>query len=152
MQFIGRHANKFFWFGTALLSCLIFPVPLLDRGVMLFQKTLLPTCLAAGFGSLMLGLLGGSIGGSLFSAKLPAFIARISYSLYLVHQLLLFPALVLTHALLEPLVHDLPPSAWWALSLPVFFSMSFILAFLLYKYVEKPFMEGSLSFKRIFSH
>ena len=136
---IARGAgNWLFWSGLVPIVGLLAVTPLLDEGVGLFAKTGLQTVLAIGMGALVLGAaLGGGPGGFLRQWWLLV-LARISFSLYLIH-LTLFPAV--RQALDAAVGLDtLAPATQALLFLPAYALVSIMAALILHYLVEKPFL------------
>jgi len=130
--------NWLFWGGLAPIVGLLAVAPLLDDGVGLFAKSGLQTVLSVGMGGLVLGAaLGGGPGGFLRQWWLLV-LARISFSLYLIH-LTLLPAV--RQALDAAVGLDtLAPAVQALVFLPVFALVSVAAALLLHYLVEKPFL------------
>jgi peptidoglycan/LPS O-acetylase OafA/YrhL len=124
--------------GGAGLLCLIaaFHRPP-EAGVSLFDKSYLPTIIAACFAAMMLGLLAGSAGQKFFSSRPLRFIALVSYSMYLVHMIVVKfvfdSAARLTHGLHSHF-------ALYFAGLALFVPLTVFLATLMYYLVEKPFI------------
>jgi peptidoglycan/LPS O-acetylase OafA/YrhL len=127
-----------FWGGLAPIAGLLAAAPLLDDGVGLFAKSGLQTILSLGMGGLVLGAaLGGGPGGFLRQWWLLV-LARISFSLYLIH-LTLLPGI--RQALDAAIGFDaLTPAVQALVFLPVFVLVSIAAALVLHYLVEKPFL------------
>lgn len=133
-------SRALFWTGAAMSLGLLFSPPLVDRHISLFDQTLLFSLVALTFSMLMLGLLGGGAGGRLFGAPGLTPVARWSYSLYLIHLPLLYPAHVAAQATL-----GVPQAgaAGWLMTLPYFLAFSTLTARAIYRLIEKPFIRLS---------
>ena len=133
-----RVVSLLFWLGTALVVWLLAAAPLLDR-IDRFDQTLMPSLIALGMGAALLGAsLGAGPGGLLRRPEL-AFLARISYSLYLVHLLFVPIVEAAVHELLR--AHSPSPGVEFAVFFPVFCLVSCACAILLHRAVERPFMR-----------
>ena len=134
-----RHpsAPLVFWGAAALLVWLLLAAPLLDR-IDAFDKVLQPLLIALGAG----GVLGGIVlsgrpvqvlrGSSLFV------LAKLSYSLYLVHLPLIPGLLWLVDGPIG--LGNAPPALRLAAFLPLFATSSLLAAALLHYLIEKPFL------------
>ncbi|QQG36503.1 MAG: acyltransferase [Micavibrio aeruginosavorus] len=141
-------ANGLFLSGLAILSAEILFHPLYIPTVSFFEMAFLPTVLTAGFSFVMLGLLGGCAGHRFFENRPFRWIAMISYSLYLTHCFFLGPqrliAQTMARAIGKTTESYIPGHAFlWLISLPLFLAMSFGAAFVMYKCIEKPFIDWS---------
>jgi peptidoglycan/LPS O-acetylase OafA/YrhL len=103
-----------------------------------FDETGYFSLIALAFGSMMLGLLGGSVASPLFAARPLRFIAMISYSLYLVHILLVPYAIQLAQKVV-PDPHDL--TLLWLVEFPIFMALIVSPAAVMYYFIERPFNE-----------
>jgi peptidoglycan/LPS O-acetylase OafA/YrhL len=131
-------ADRVFFGGFALIFALaLFNAPL-DLGVSFFDVVALPGLLALGFGAMLLGLMGGSRASGFFAWRGWFPVALTSYSVYLLHLPMLYPAQVLTYAFLDPVTTD--PHLLMLLFVPFFIALSFGAAALSYKFIEKPFL------------
>lgn len=133
-----RVARGLFWAGLAPVAGLLLAVPLLDTGVGWFAKTGLQTLLALGMGGLVLGAaLGGAPGGILRQGWL-LFLAKISFSLYLVHLALLPGVRQALDAAIG--LAAMAPATQSLIFMPIFVAVSIGAALLLHYAVEKPFL------------
>jgi len=134
----GLAGNWLFWGGLVPVAGLLAVAPLLDDGVGFFAKSGLQTVLSVGMGGLVLGAaLGGGPGGFLRQWWLLV-LARISFSLYLIH-LTLLPGI--RQALNAAIGLDtLAPAVQALIFLPVFALASVVAALVLHYLVEKPFL------------
>ena len=133
-------ANILFFSGTLFLAVLLSGRVLQFPEVTFFEMTALLTLVGAGFCMMLLGLLGGCAGSGLFRGRAPRHIARISYSLYLVH-LLAQPLQVAAETKLRAL--GVPPAAAWAGGFAPFFLCAAAASHMLYVLVERPFIRLS---------
>ncbi len=134
----GLAGNWLFWGGLAPIAGLLAVAPLLDDGVGFFAKSGLQTVLSVGMGGVVLGAaLGGGPGGFLRQWWLLV-LARISFSLYLIH-LTLLPGIRQT---LDAAIglDTLAPAVQALIFLPVFALASVAAALVLHYLVEKPFL------------
>lgn len=129
-------ANALFFGGLFIILGLASRVPLVDTDVSFFDKTFLPAILSACFAAMALGLLGDCAAARFFSLRVWLPVALVSYSLYLIHLPLLPTTLGITNVLL-PLGDPVSPAHFFAF-LPVYGIGTFLLAGLLYLFVEKP--------------
>lgn len=127
-----------FWGGLIPVATLLAGTPLLDNGVDFFAKSALQTALAIGMGGMVLGAaLGGGPGGFLRQWWLLV-LARISFSLYLIH-LTLIPGVRQT---LDAAV-DLAAMSFavqFLVFAPVYVLSTIMAALALHYLVEKPFL------------
>lgn len=131
-------ANVLFFGGLALCVGLTGFHNLLDQHVSMFDMVLLTPLLAIAFGGMLLGLLGDCKARKFFSAIFLRYIAKISYSLYLVHLLFIVPAWNLTNASIpatDPIIIR------WLFFLLPYTAMSIFTAVPLYYFVEQPFIK-----------
>ncbi len=123
--------------GVAVIFALIAPAPIVDIQVSLFDKTLLPAFISAGFAMILLGALGRwghyTSSGKLAVTKL----ALLSYSIYLIHMQLVRPA----YAVGETLFHPATPVTQWLATLLPLVVMSVVGAAAIYYAVERPFIR-----------
>jgi peptidoglycan/LPS O-acetylase OafA/YrhL len=138
---IKARAHVVFAFGAALFLGIAVSGPLVDLGVSGFDKVALPTFLSVAFGAMVLGGLAGGRGAKIFEWKPLGFVALISYSLYLVHLPLLFLSEVAVRHFVN--LDTLGHQAQFFAFLPVFFAISFMVATLLYVFVERPIINWS---------
>jgi peptidoglycan/LPS O-acetylase OafA/YrhL len=127
-----------FWLGAALVGWLLAADPRLDR-IDRFDQTLMPSLLALGMGAVLLGASLGGGPGKLLRLPPLAFLARVSYSLYLVHLIFVPVVKVGVHELLS--ARSPSPGVEFAVFFPVFSLVSIAFAILLYRAVERPFMR-----------
>ena len=127
-----------FWGGSALAACLLLAVPHMDR-IGTFDVSILPTLLAAGFGAVVLAVtLTPERHGAWLRARWLHVVARLSYTLYLVH-LLVIPGVRV--ALASHFAMDgMPASTQFLLFLPVYLAASLVASVVLHYVVEKPFL------------
>jgi len=129
-----RLARILFWLGALVILGLLAATPLLETPGVL-AKVPLPALLAAGTGAMILGLV--SSGGPLiFRAPVLASIARLSYSLYLVHMMTIPLALVTAEQWVGAGLGG------FLLFLPIYAGLSAGAAVLLHCLVERPFLPG----------
>ena len=125
-----------FWAGTAVIAAVAVPGELLAE-IGFFEIVFLQTVLAAGFAAILLGaVLGGAPGFLKGLAFL--FVSRISYSLYLIHLPLIPLSLALSRALFDS--PSATPLTQFSIFLPVYLSLTIIVALVLHYMVEKPFL------------
>ena len=132
-----RSIHGLFWLGFACVAWLIAATPMLDN-IDLFDKTVQQTLLAGGMAAMLLALALGGGHRKLFRGQDLFFLAKISYSWYLVH----FPLFPGTAALLNTLAGfaDLATTTQFALFLPVYLTVTVLAALLLHYVMEKPFV------------
>jgi peptidoglycan/LPS O-acetylase OafA/YrhL len=99
----------------------------------------MPSLLALGMGAVLLGASLGGGPGKLLRLPLLAFLARVSYSLYLVHLIFVPVVKVGVHELLS--ARSPSPGVEFAVFFPVFCLVSTAFAILLHRAVERPFMR-----------
>lgn len=125
-----------FWAGTAVIAAVAMRGELLAE-IGFFEIVFLQTVLAAGFAAILLGaVLGGAPGFLKGLAFL--FVSRISYSLYLIHLPLIPLSFALSRALFDS--PSATPLAQFSIFLPIYLSLSIIVALVLHYTVEKPFL------------
>ncbi len=127
-------AHGLFWLGALPILGLVAATPLLEAPGP-FAKILLPALLAAGTGAMILGLV-SSGGPAFFRAAIFTQVARLSYSLYLVHMMTI-PLAYLTAERLAG-----PGLAGFLVFLPIYGTLSAGAAALLHGLVERPFLSG----------
>jgi peptidoglycan/LPS O-acetylase OafA/YrhL len=133
-------ANTIFFAGLIIFVLAAFwPQPLINPEPSLFDKTLLPSVIAFAFGAMLLGLLNGTAGTAFFAWKGWYPVALISYSLYLVHLPLIYPAQVLCRLFFD--LDTYAPSLQLALYAPFFAGLSVPAATISYFLLERPFMH-----------
>ena len=136
-------ANTLFFTGLFILiavagiNCIVYP---LNTPA---EQIFIPTKLAICFSMIMLGLLGQCKGYKFFENRVFGFIALISYSLYLTHGFCLWAQNEATQKLAQVELAQNAPLIYWLMTLPVFLVLSMLLATILYKLVEKPFIDWS---------
>lgn len=131
-------ANGLFVTGLIILLALTGRNILLLSPVTLFEKTLMVFVFASAFSFMLLGLLGGCTGHRLFTSPVPRFIARVSYSLYLIHILVLpLQFYISEHVAFDSLVLS------WMVGFASFLGITLCCAWLMYTFVEKPFNDWS---------
>lgn len=127
-----------FYASTTLIAALLFGWRLLDR-IDLFDKTLLPCLLAAGFAGMLISLvLLGEKGPALFRSSFLNFFAKISYSLYLVH-LVFIPGVMIGMGRWNAWNTFSPGTKFLWCLLP-YCAVSILGALVLHYSVEKPFL------------
>jgi peptidoglycan/LPS O-acetylase OafA/YrhL len=112
---------------------------LVDTKVNFFDMTLLPTLINVSFACMLLGLLGGSSISTLFAHALWHPVALISYSLYLFHLPLMYPAEILTRHFF--ILENYSPQIQWLLYIPFFIVLIGCIASLSYIWIERPFIR-----------
>ena len=132
-------ANGLFWSGLGLLAAVTAFSVRFRYGVSNFDIILINPLLALAFGSMTLGLLGGSRGHRVFMARSLRFIALISYSLYLIHQPLL--AVLLRSAF--ALASTGHAALAWLVSLIPYLFLNIVVASMTYFFIEKPCIDWS---------
>lgn len=132
-----KAARALFWVGVLGASVLIAGAPMLDV-IGPAERLWQPTLIALAMALLVFGAAGG---GSPSAFARPWFVAtaRLSYSLYLVHLLLIPGTLALVDALFDAQLW--PSSARFAVFLPFFFAFSAAAALSLHLAVERPFLK-----------
>ncbi len=124
----GRRPHLIFWAGALVLVWLLCAEPLMAT-ITLVDKIVQPTVIAGAFAAMQLGLLLGGGPRGFFDLFSLFFLARISYSLYLIH----LPLLPLSMALAGA---DAPFSGFCAM----FVVISVLAAVVIHYAVEKPFL------------
>lgn len=94
----GTVPHAAFWSGAMLLALLVLPAPMLDDGVTGFDQTLQPTLVALACAGLLWGALGGAGPRRWLEGGAARVLARLAYTLYLVHLPLVPLSLVLAGA------------------------------------------------------
>lgn len=125
------------------VALMAFTHPYLDNtgaGLGFFQHTFFFTLIAIAFGMILLGLICGAQGAGLFECGFLGKISTISYSLYLIHPLLVTVSISLVQ-LLVPYMSS--PFLIWLFSFAVVLILSAGPSLLLYHYVEKRFIIWS---------
>jgi peptidoglycan/LPS O-acetylase OafA/YrhL len=125
-------ANFSFLFGASLFVVLAAWRAMMDD-ITWWDKTLQPTAIALCFSSMTFGLLLGGGPTRIFHSTLLRFLARISYSLYLVH----LPLVPLAALLVTVLTGSEPRFGSFIL---IFILLSIMVATILHFAVEKPFL------------
>lgn len=132
-----RGANAIFWLGAAVVVWLASSSELLDE-ISVFDKVFLGTALSLGMGALLLGLVCGGGPRALFRQSVLFFFSKISYSLYLVHLMLIPGVLLLVRGM--PGFESLGTGTQFLIFLPVFVVISIAASLVLHYAVEKPFL------------
>lgn len=131
-------ANSMFWAGALGVIALISGHELLAQ-ISVFDKVILQTVLAGAFSAMVLGAALGGGPTTWLGAPWMALIARLSYSLYLVH-LLIIPGV--RHVLDDMVgLAEFSPAVQATVFMPVYLAVSVAVAALLYAIVEKPFLD-----------
>jgi peptidoglycan/LPS O-acetylase OafA/YrhL len=127
-----RSAHVVFWIGAATILFVSTTSAMMNE-IDLWDKTLQPFVIAAGFGGMTFGLLFGG-GPAWFFRSLALFVfARISYTLYLVHFPLIPQAINIATQIA-------PEESVFLVFFVVYLSLSLPAALLLHYLVEKPFL------------
>lgn len=139
-------ANAAFYGGAGVVLALALSGPLVDLGANWFNKVFLANVISLGFGGMLVGLLGGCKGASLFAAKPLRFIALISYSLYLLH----LPVLYMAEAVASRFVDfsDVSLQMMFLIYMPFYLLLSVMVATLSYVMIERPFINWSHGVKK----
>ncbi len=124
----GRRPHQILWAGALVLVWLLCAEPFMAK-ITLVDKIVQPTVIAGAFAAMQLGLLLGGGPRGFFDLFSLFFLARISYSLYLIH----LPLLPLSMALAGA---DAPFSVFCAM----FVVISVLAAVVIHYAVEKPFL------------
>lgn len=132
-----RGANAIFWLGAAVVVWLACSGALLDE-ISVFDKVFLGTALCVGMSGVLLGLVCGGGPRALFRQSVLFFFSKISYSLYLVHLMLIPGVLVLVRSAAG--FETLSAGAQFVIFLPVFATISITASLVLHYAVEKPFL------------
>lgn len=129
--------SSMFWLGALPVAALLTAGPLLDR-INLFDELILQTLLAAGFGLMLLALALGGGPTAWFRARWMRIVARLAYTLYLVH----YPLIVCLSGFFGEVrwYAALAPAVQFLLLLPIYLGASLVVAALLHFAVEKPFL------------
>lgn len=140
-KFIERRAVANFLFAVGIFIFFVTALsgPLVDINPSLFDSTLLPTFIALSFALILLGLLGGSFAVPFFAWKGWLFFALISYSLYLLHLPLMYPAEVMCRYVID--LDQFSPQIQMLIYFPFFIGLSVIAAALSYCFIERPFLK-----------
>jgi len=139
-------ANILFFSGTALflgLTAFIRPYfysETIETSINIFYSSYYFTCISVAFGFMLLGLLGKSCGYKLFESRILRGIALISYSLYLVHILVISN---MGEKAAWILGSDTPGFSIWLVTFILTLAISTPLSIALYYFVEKPFIDWS---------
>lgn len=132
-------ANGLFFAGfCAFLYTILLSGPLLDLGPSLYDKTFLVSVIALSFGAMLLGLLGGCVASGFFALRIWFPVALISYSLYLVHLPMMYPAEILCLQFFD--LDAYSPQIQMLLYTPFFLALAFGAASLSYYFFERPFL------------
>ena len=134
-----RVGHRLFWVGAGVVAWLLLSQEMLADPIGPFDITLQPLILAAGSGAMVLSLALGSGPVAWFSGRKPFYVSKLSYSLYLVH-LLVIPA---TIAWLESIAGfaALPPVARLGLFLVPYLGATSLAAGAVFYLVEQPFLR-----------
>ena len=124
----GRRPDMLFWAGTLVLAWLLCAEPLMAT-ITLVDKIVQPTVIAGAFAAMQLGLILGGGPRGFFDLFSLFFLARISYSLYMIH----LPLLPLSMAIAGA---DAPFIEFCLL----FVVISVLAAVVIHYAVEKPFL------------
>ncbi|MEW6590674.1 MAG: acyltransferase [Pseudomonadota bacterium] len=122
-------AKRLFWIGGAALASLMISHELLDH-IGVTESVLRPTCI----GLIMTLLVGAAVFGGaphVFEWSVARWLGRISYSLYLIHIPLIYPAAKLTHLL----------EGSFALFLLIYTTLVLAVSHLMHVLVEQPFLN-----------
>ncbi len=134
-------SSGLFLIGVLVFLGLSFSGPLVDLGVSEFDKMWLVTMISVSFTAMLLGLMGGCAGHTLFTGRVLTFVALISYSLYLVHLPLLYIAEVIAARFVD--FEVMSEQVGYMIYLPFFVVISVFVATVLYVFIEKPFIDWS---------
>ena len=132
-----RGGQVLFWAGAAIIGWLWLRQPLLDV-IDPFDRTLLQLVLALGFGAMLLGAVAGGGPQRVMGANALNPVAKLSYSLYLVHMTVIPAAMIASGAtagMAGPFA-----GADFVRFLPIYLAFSCIGAVILHFVVEKPFL------------
>ena len=132
--------NSMFSGGLVLFLILAGLRPPLEIGANLFDKTFLLLFVAVAFSCMLLGLLSGSAGQKLFSSRPLRFLARVSYSMYLIHLTIMKKVFVVAWMLTRTFNH---PSITYFTGLALLVGVTALLSAIMYRFVEKPFIDWS---------
>lgn len=131
-------ANTLFWTGAAVIGWMWLRIPMLDT-IEVFERTFLQLVLAAGFGAMLLGALAGGGPQRVMGSKTLVPVARLSYSLYLVHMAIIPAAVYVTFGSVLPFGTGYSAQFW--VFLPIYAVFAVIGALILHFFVEKPVLE-----------
>ena len=129
-----------FYSGLLLFFILSLSPHFLGGNATFFEITMMTPLLSLSFGCALIALVKGCVATKFFSNFILRFIAKISYSMYLTHLYALYFQMELIDKLSGVISS---PTLCWLISLPAFFAAAICLAYLLYEYVEKPFINWS---------
>ncbi len=136
----SRVINSIFYVGVALFLSVSLPPHFIGGTATFFEIAIMTILFAISFGLILIALVKGCCATNFFSNRVLGFIAKISYSMYLTHiYALYFQMMLIDH--IKDFVPN--PTLCWLVSLPVFFTLAVCFAYLLYIYVEKPFIKWS---------
>lgn len=127
-----RVAQVVFWLG-ATIFLLVSTTSVMMNEITWWDKALQPLVIALGFGGMTFGLLFGAGPGWFFRSMFLFVIARVSYTLYLVH----FPLIPLSISLATAVA---PAESVFAAFFVIFVTLSMMAALALHYLVEKPFL------------
>jgi peptidoglycan/LPS O-acetylase OafA/YrhL len=130
-------ANALFFGGLVLLLALTALRPL-DAVVNLFDQTFMLFFLATAFSCMMLGLLAGSAGQAFFSSWPLRYIATVSYSMYLLHLIVIKYIFDRAHLLALDIGGE---GGAFIAGFAVFTLVTVFLSTLMYELVERPFIK-----------
>lgn len=131
-------ANSLFIIGLAILMITIIPDRISPENIGLSHHILIPSIFAFSFCLILLGSLGGCFATKFLSNVLLGFIAKISYSLYLLHFLGYWVQGIFHSKILAWTENN---TLSWVLSLPFYIGFCICVAYLLYVSIEKPFID-----------
>lgn len=124
--------------GSAMAACLLLAVPHMDR-IGAFDVSILPTAFAMAFGAIVLAVtMAPERHGAWLRARWLHVVARLSYTLYLVH-LLVIPGVRVTLAS-HFAMDGMSPGRQFLLFLPAYLAASLAASVVLHYGVEKPFL------------
>lgn len=134
-------ANGLFVSGVVTIALSMLSGVMLDLGVSFYDKVFQGAVIALGFGLMLLGLMGGCIGASLFSARPLYYIALLSYSMYLLHLPLFFLSEVILRQFMN--TGGVPVQIQFMIFFAFAFCVVSFFSALSYFYIEKPFIRWS---------
>jgi peptidoglycan/LPS O-acetylase OafA/YrhL len=135
----SRTGRLLFWSGAGVVGGLLLSREMLADPIGLFDITLQPLALAAGSGAVVLALALGFGPVPWFSGQRMFYISKLSYSLYLVH-LLVIPATIAGLESIEGF-GALPPVARFGLFLAPYLAAAALAAGTVFYLVEQPFLR-----------
>lgn len=131
-------ANALFWSGAAVIAWMWLRTPMLDT-IETFDRTFLQLVLAAGFGAMLLGAVAGGGPQRAMGSNALIPVAKLSYSLYLVHMTIIPAAIYYAFGSILPLSTGYS-AQFWAF-VPIYVGFSVIGALVIHFGVEKPVLE-----------